>query len=184
MMTEKQKALSQQEYCFLDDELVAEQQQAKKLWREYNRLEDESDPKGIIPQLFGSVGENYIVEPPFRCSYGVNIHAGKQVFFNYGCVILDSCEVRLGDRVMMGPNVQLYTAAHPLEAEPRDRCLETALPITIGDHVWIGGGAIILPGVTIGRGAVIGAGSVVVKDIPANAVAVGNPARVVKFIDN
>ena len=184
MKTEKQKALSQEEYCFLDPELIAEQQRAKQLWRRYNKMEDEADPEKIIPELFGSVGERYIIEPPFRCSYGVNIHAGKRIFFNYGCVILDSCEVRLGDRVMMGPNVHLYTAAHPLPAKPRDICLETALPITIGNHVWIGGGAIILPGVTIGDGAVIGAGSVVTHNIPANAVAVGNPARVVKYIDN
>jgi len=184
MKTEKQKALSSEEYCFLDEELINEQQRAKRLWRRYNRVDDESDPESIIPELFGSVGEGYIVEPPFRCSYGVNIQVGRQVFFNYGCVILDSCSVTLGDRVMMGPGVQLYTAAHPLEAERRAACMETAQPITIGSYVWIGGGAIVLPGVTVGDGAVIGAGSVVTRDIPCNAVAAGNPAKIIKFVDN
>jgi maltose O-acetyltransferase len=122
------------------------------------------------------------LQPPFFCDYGSNIHLGKKVFFNFNCVVLDVCEVRIGDRTMFGPAVQVYAATHPLDAAERSSGRELGKPVVIGADVWVGGGAVICPGVTIGDRAVIGAGAVVTRDVPAGVFAAGNPCRVIKTI--
>jgi maltose O-acetyltransferase len=123
-----------------------------------------------------------VIEPPFQCEYGCNISLGEQVFFNFNCVVLDVAPVRIGARVLIGPGVQIYTATHPLSAEQRKAGLEAGRRIDIGDDVWIGGGAILCPGVRIGSGSVIGAGSVVTRDLPHGVLAAGNPCRVIREI--
>lgn len=152
--------LAGETYTFLDPDLIAERERAKKLLRLYNRTEDESDRHDLLRQLLGEVGRGSLIEPPFYCTYGRNTRLGDDVYLNFSCVILDNNEVRIGHRVMIGPAVQIYTAAHPVEAKTRVQGWEVAKPIAIEDNVWIGGGAVILPGVTIGRNAVVGAGSV------------------------
>jgi len=132
--------------------------------------------------LLGDIGQESIIEPPFYCSYGENIYIGDHVYLNVLCTILDCNEVHIGNHVMIGPLVQIYTAAHDLQAESRIQGWETAKPIVIEDNVWIGGGAILLPGVRIGRNAVVGAGAVVRQRVPANALVVGNPAAVIRKI--
>lgn len=185
-MTEREKMLAGQMYDPLDPQLLREREAARVLFKKINDLPEERKPERdkLFYQLFGSAGKGLWIEPPFYCDYGNNIHAGDNVFMNFDCVILDVCEVRLGDRVMFGPKVQLYTATHPLNAKARSSGEELGKPITIGNDVWLGGGAIVCPGVTIGDGAVIGAGAVVTKDIPANVFAGGNPAKVIAPIDN
>lgn len=184
MMTEKEKMLCGAPYLAFGEELTAERLHAKEVVFEFNNL-----PPGAIEKrhellrgLFGSVGERFYIEPPFRCDYGYNIHWGMGSYANYNLVILDCARVTIGDQVLMGPNVSLYTAGHPLDPVMRAQDIEFAKPITIGNRVWIGGGATINPGVTIGENTVIGAGSVVTRDIPANVVAVGNPCRVLRPI--
>ena len=133
----------------------------------------------LLQERLGAVGEGAIVRPPFYCDYGYNIHLGAKVFLNYNCTILDGGKVTVGDDTRIGPAVQIYTADHPRDPAVRRSGLESGLPVTIGSNVWIGGGAIILPGVTIGDDAIIGAGSVVTRDVPAGSTVVGNPARIV-----
>lgn len=181
--TEKEKMLAGEIYSCLDAELEVDRQQAKKLIWAYNHTKDESEREAILPQLFGGVGENLIIWPPYYCSYGRNTYFGDYVFINYNCTILDNIEVRIGNHVMFGPSVSIYTAAHALQAEDRIKGLEVAKPVTIEDNVWLGGGVIVLPGVQIGKNAVVGAGAVVSRDIPANMIAVGNPARVLREIE-
>lgn len=181
--TEKAKMLSGELYDADDAELTAERKAARELMRIYNSSTEDDDRELILRQLLGSAGEGVFIEPPFRCDYGRYIYLGRKVYMNFGCVILDGCEIHIGDNVMLGPYVQIYAACHPIKASERITGLELAKPVNIGDNVWIGGGAIILPGVTIGENTTIGAGSVVTRDIPANVVAVGNPARVLKEID-
>jgi maltose O-acetyltransferase len=183
MRTEKEKMLAGETYNCLDPDLETERQRAKELLRRYNLIEAVSERQIILQQLLGGIGQNSIIEPPFYCSYGQNIHIGAHVYLNVSCTILDCNEVRIGHHVMMGPAVQIYTAAHLLQAEARIQGLEVATPIVIEDNVWIGGGAILLPGVRIGRNAVVGAGAVVSRNVPANAVVVGNPARVIREIE-
>ncbi len=137
----------------------------------------------LLEQLLGSVGEGTELRPPLFVDYGSNITVGARCFANFGLVALDVARITIGDDVQFGPNVQLLTPTHPVEPEPRRQKWEAAQPITIGDNVWIGGGAIVLPGVTIGANSVVGAGAVVTRDLPANVVAVGNPARVVRELD-
>ena len=129
--------------------------------------------------MLGQIGQNSIIEPPFYCVYGQNIHIGDHVYLNFLCTILDCNEVHIGHHVMIGPTVQIYTSAHLLQAEARNQGWEVAKPVTIEDNVWVGGGAILLPGVRIGRNAVVGAGAVVSRSVPANTIMVGNPARVI-----
>ena len=181
--TEKEKMLAGECYNCLDPDLEAERQKTKELLRLYNLAEAVSERQTILQQLVGEIGQNSIIEPPFYCSYGYNIHIGNHVYMNYSCTILDNNEVHIGHHVMIGPAVQIYTAAHPLQAESRTQGMEVAQPIVIEDNVWLGGGAILLPGVRIGRNAVVGAGAVVSRSVPANMVAAGNPARVIREID-
>jgi maltose O-acetyltransferase len=170
-------------YNCLDPDLEAERRKVKDLIRLYNRIEAVFERRIILQQLVGRIGQNSIIEPPFYCVYGQNIHIGDHVFMNFLCTILDCNEVRIGNHVMIGPGVQIYTAAHALQAEARNQGWEVAKPIVIEDNVWIGGSAILLPGVRIGRNAVVGAGAVVTRDVPANMVVAGNPARVIREIE-
>jgi maltose O-acetyltransferase len=184
MRSEREKMLAGELYDPLDADLVAGRIRARNLCREMNALpeEDEVRRREIVKQLFGQGGESVWMQPPFYCDYGANIYLGERVFFNFNCIVLDVCEVRVGDFTLFGPAVQIYTATHPLNAELR-RKQEAGKPITIGSDVWIGGAAILCPGVTIGEKTVIGAGSVVTRDIPAGVFAAGNPCRVIREIE-
>jgi len=175
--------LAGETYNCLDPDLVAERQKTKELLRLYNLTEAARERRAILQELLGGIGQNSIIEPPFYCAYGQNIHIGDHVFLNVLCTILDCNEVHIGDHVMVGPGVQIYTAAHSLQAEARIQGWEVAKPIVIEDNVWLGGSAILLPGVRIGRNAVVGAGAVVSRSVPANAVVAGNPARVIREIE-
>ncbi len=135
-----------------------------------------------MKSLFGALGEGTFLEPPFYCDYGSNISLGAGVFFNFNCVILDVCRVEIGDNVLFGPAVQIYTATHPIDWRERRTGLELGAPIRIGSDIWVGGGAIFNPGVSIGDGSVIGSGSVVTRDIPAGVFAAGNPCRVIRAL--
>ena len=183
LRTEKEKMLAGENYNILDAELEAERQKAMELMRRYNQTEVETERQIILQQMLGGAGQNSIIWPPFYCSYGKNTFLGDHVFLSYMCTILDNNEVHIGHHVMIGPAVQIYTAAHPLQAEARNQGWEVAKPIVIEDNVWIGGSAILLPGVRIGRNAVVGAGAVVTRSVPANMVAAGNPARVIREIE-
>jgi maltose O-acetyltransferase len=163
-------------YDASDPELTANRARARELLARFNARPE----RDLLERLLGSVGAEVTIEPPFHCDYGFNIFVGDA---NANCVFLDCAPISIGDRVLFGPAVQLYPATHPVEAETRRRGLECALPITIGDDVWVGGAAIVVPGVTIGDHAVIGAGSVVVKDVTADVVAVGNPCRPVRELE-
>lgn len=184
--SQKEKMLAGELYTAFDDELSPMNSRAQDLVYRFNssKPSEAADRTNIIRELFGAVGENTIVKPPFFCDYGSHIFIGKQCFINYDCVILDCNFVRIGNNVMLAPKVQIYTATHPFDIELRRQEIEMAYPVTIEDDVWIGGGAIICPGVTIGKGSSIGAGSVVTKDIPAGVLAVGNPCRVIREISN
>ena len=182
-LTEKEKMLAGESYNCLDPDLEAERQKTKDLLRLYNLTEAVPERQTILQQLLGQIGQNSIIEPPFYCSYGQNIHIGDHVYLNVLCTVLDCNEVHIGHHVMIGPVVQIYTAAHLLQAEARIQGLEVAKPIVIEDNVWLGGGAILLPGVRIGRNAVVGAGAVVSQSVPTNTVVAGNPARVIREIE-
>lgn len=158
-----------------DDELAALRRRAQELMRRYNATID-GDDRGILSDLLGS-WNGAVIRPPFYVDYGLHIHFGPGCFLNYGCVFLDVAEIRLGARVQVGPMAQVLTADHPREAHRRAAGEESGRPVTIGDDVWIGGGALVLPGVTIGAGAIIGAGAVVTRDVPARTTVAGNPAR-------
>ena len=180
--TAKEKMLANEPYIATDPELVEMHIKAQHLLHDFNfSLPNEAEKRGkIIQALFGAVGENFIIQPPFRCDYGCHLYAKDNLYINYDCIILDCNKVYLGNNVLLAPKVQIYTAYHPLDPETRKSGLEMAASITVGDNVWIGGGAIVCPGITIGENTTIGAGSVVTKDIPANVVAVGNPCRVLR----
>lgn len=184
MSTEKEKMLAGAMYNAMNPQLVAERRRARDLYKALNNSHDEQrELQGrIIHELFGSVGEGVWIEPPFYCDYGTNIVLGNNVYFNFNCVILDPAAVTIGDNVMFGPAVQIYTATHPTSASERRMGRELAQPIEIGPDVWVGGGAIILPGVHVGSRSVIGAGSVVTQDIPEDVFAAGNPCRVIRNI--
>lgn len=184
MPSEREKMLAGELYDPHDPELVALRERARDLCQDLNatRERDVLLRRQILTDLLGSGGDSVWLQPPFFCDYGSNIHLGNNVYFNFNCVVLDVCPVTIGSFTMIGPAVQIYTATHPLQAMLR-RKQEFAKPITIGSDVWIGGGAIICPGVTIGDRAVIGAGSVVTKSLPAGVLAVGNPCRIVREID-
>lgn len=179
-MSERQKMISGLPYDPGDPELQADQIAARHWMARYNAAMGASpaERRDLLRQKMGEVGEGAIIRPPFHCDYGYNIRLGHGAFLNFNCIILDVCEVEIGDQTQIGPAVQILTADHPRDPAQRAEGVEFGKPVTIGRNVWIGGGAIILPGVTIGDDAVIGAGSVVTRDVPEGATAVGNPARV------
>ncbi|AMV24792.1 Maltose O-acetyltransferase [Gemmata sp. SH-PL17] len=183
MRTEREKMLAGELYDPLDAELARLRIRARDLIADLNatREADESVRRRVLRELLGSGGDTVWLQPPFYCDYGGNIHLGEKVYFNFNCVLLDVCEIRIGARTLIGPAVQIYAATHPLDAELR-KTREFGKPVTIGSDVWIGGGAIICPGATIGDRTVIGAGSVVTGHIPAGVIAVGNPCRVVREV--
>lgn len=182
MMTEKEKMLSGEWYDAMDTQLLSELTRAKRLCQQYNAIaiDHEAERMAVLRQLLGRVGEFALIQPNFFCDYGYNISLGERFFANHNCVILDCARVSFGDNVLLGPNCQFYTVNHPLAVHERQQWLERALPISVGNNVWIGGNSTVLPGVTIGDNSVVAAGSVVTKDVPANCVVAGNPARVVK----
>jgi maltose O-acetyltransferase len=181
MTTEREKMLAGELYDPLDPELVAARVRARDLCQTLNatREREEDTRRRLLVELFGAGGGDVWMQPPFFCDYGSNIFLGKRVFFNFNCIVLDVCEVRIGEFTLFGPAVQIYTATHPLEAELR-RSQEFGKPVAIGSDVWVGGAAVICPGVTIGSRSVIGAGSVVTRDIPDGVFAAGNPCRVIR----
>ncbi len=183
MPTEREKMLAGDPYDPLDPELAAARAHARALCQTLNatREAEAEERRGLLETLFGAGGDTVWLQPPFYCDYGSNIELGERVFFNFNCVVLDVCRVRIGDFTLFGPAVQIYTPLHPMDAEVRRR-EEFGKPVEIGADVWVGGGAIILPGVRIGSGAVIGAGSVVTRDIPDAVFAAGNPCRVIREI--
>lgn len=183
-MLEKEKMLAGKLYNANHEQLIEDRYKAKDICFEYNNLKpsDLVNRDKMIKKLFAKTGENIIVEQNFWCDYGYNIFTGENFYMNHNCIILDGAKVEFGDNVFIAPNCCFYTASHPIDYETRNSGLEYAKPIKVGNNVWIGGSAAVLPGVTIGDNTVIGAGSVVNKDIPPNSVAVGNPCKVIKKI--
>jgi len=171
-------------YDASDPQLEAERKTARLLFQELNRTDENQKElrEEILAKLIGNAGKGLLIEPPFYCDYGSNITLGEKVFFNFNCIVLDVAPVTIGDKVLFGPNVQIYTATHPTDWKTRAQWLEFGKPITIGSHCWIGGSAIICPGVTIGDRTIIGAGSVVTRDIPSDVFAAGNPCRVIRKV--
>ena len=169
-------------YDPLDPQLSEERTQARLLLKQLNdSREDETEERNrILKELIPNAGQGLWLQPPFYCDYGYNIIVGEKVFFNFNCVVLDVMPVTIGSRTLFGPNVQIYTATHPMDYKERASGVEYAKPITIGEDVWVGGSVVICPGVTIGDRCVIGAGSVVTKDIPAGVFAAGNPCKVIR----
>ncbi|WP_437631722.1 sugar O-acetyltransferase [Sorangium sp. So ce854] len=182
----RERMLAGDPYIADDPEIAERSAAALDLMAAYNATSVRQRPlrRRLLEQLLGSVGEGTEIRPPFYVDYGSQITIGARCFANFGLVALDVAPITLGDDVQIGPNVQLLTPTHPVEPEPRRQKWEAAKPIKIGNNVWLGGGAIVLPGVTIGDNTVVGAGSVVTRDLPANVVAVGNPARVIRSIDD
>jgi len=184
--TEKGKMLAGALYDATDPELTADRRNARRIVRAFNDsgADEGSLRKQLLTELFGAIGSQSAIEPPFHCDYGYNIFLGDGVFLNFNCVILDVTRVEIGSGAMLGPNVQIYTATHPMDYQERAAGQEFGKPVKIGADVWIGGSAVINSGVTIGDRSVIGSGSVVVKDIPAGVFAAGNPCRVIRYLEN
>ncbi|EGC40156.1 hypothetical protein DICPUDRAFT_52190 [Dictyostelium purpureum] len=181
--TEKEKMIAGQFYLASDAELVRERLEARQVIHKFNNSLDVEERKQLVKKLFGTTGENIYLEPTLRLDYGYNIHVGENFYANFGAVFLDVCPIRIGKNCMLASNVQLLTAAHPLD--PYERCdkgIEFGKPITLGDNCWLGGGVIIIPGVTLGNNVVVGAGAVVTKSFGDNVVLAGNPAKVIKTI--
>lgn len=185
MRTEKEIMLAGEMYDPADPVLLKEREEARQKVRLFNQTIETEEEKRItlLKDLLGSTGENIYMEPNIRFDYGSNTYVGENFFANFDCTILDVCEVRFGDNCMLAPGVQIYTATHPIHPTARNSGKEFAKPITIGNNVWIGGSAIINPGVTVGNNVVIASGAVVTKDVPDNVVVGGNPAKVIKQID-
>jgi maltose O-acetyltransferase len=185
MKSEKEKMLAGELYNASDSELTSERLKARVYCKTYNDSTEEQIllRKEILRKLIGGYRKGLMIEPPFHCDYGSNITVGEKVYFNFNCVVLDVNEVTIGDNVLFGPGVQIYTASHPMDYKARAEWKESGKPISIGSDTWVGGGTIICPGVTIGARSVIGAGSVVIKDIPADSFAAGNPCKVIKPLD-
>lgn len=180
--SQKQRMLDGDLYLADDPELQKENRRALELAEQYNQtsVNERHERERILKKLLGHAGEGLEIRAPFHCDYGAHIHIGARTFINFNFVALDVAKITIGEDCQIGPGVQLLTPTHPLEAEPRRKKYEAAKPITIGNNVWLGGGVIVCPGVTIGDNTVVGAGAVVVDDLPANVLAVGNPARVVR----
>lgn len=183
-MTEKEKMLSEQLYTAEDAQLQKESKNAKRVTRIFNNTTEEEGLYRIqlLKELFKKTGERLWIEPPFHCDYGCHISVGENFYANYDCIIIDVCDVEIGDNVFFAPRVGVYTAGHPIDAEIRNTGLEYGKKIKIGNSVWIGGNTVINPGVTIGDNVVIGSGSVVTKDIPSGVVAAGVPCKVIREI--
>lgn len=182
MATERDKMLAGEPYDASDPDLVLGRRRARELLRALNTSRDDErdERRRILGELLGAVGEGAWIEPPFACDYGRNIAIGDRVYFNFNCVVLDPAPVTIGSDVLFGPGVQVYTATHPMGHLDRRSGLESARPIAVGSDVWIGGGAILCPGVRVGSRSVIGAGSVVTRDVPEGVFAAGNPCRVIR----
>ena len=178
----RERMLAGDQHIADDPELRSEYVRATNLVANYNSTaEEQSDERErILHTLLGSFGEGTVIRPPFRCDYGYQIHIGERTFVNWGLTAIDVGRITIGDDVQIGPNVQLLTATHPLDPEPRRAKWEGGEPISIGDNVWLGGGVVVCPGVSIGENTVVGAGAVVAKDLPAGVLAVGNPARIIR----
>lgn len=185
MKTEKQKMLDGELYKAWDPELTRDRTHARRLTRMYNQTTEADEEKRvqILKELFGSTGENLSMEPNVRVDYGYNVHVGDHFYANFDCTILDVCEVRIGHHCLFGPGVHVYTATHPVDPYERSQGSEYGKPVTIGNHVWVGGRSVINPGVTIGNNVVIASGSVVTKDVPDNVIVGGNPAKVIRKIE-
>ena len=181
---QKAKMLAGELYLATDPELVAADLRAQELLYRFNATRPGADAerRALLVELFDTFATGAVLRPSFRCDYGSNISIGEDTFINYDCVFLDCNRITLGREVQIAPRVQIYTATHPLDAATRRSKLEFALPVVIGDGAWIGGGAIVCPGVTIGKNTVVGAGSVVTRDLPAGVLAVGNPCRVLRTL--
>ena len=182
--TMRERMLAGELYLADDPVLVEEQARAARLLDRFNQtgVDDAAERHGLLLELLGQFGEGSEIKPPLRCDYGFRIRVGARTFVNYGLVALDVASIAIGDDVQIGPNVQLLTPTHPIDPDTRRAKWEAAEPIAIGGNAWLGGGVIVLPGVTIGENTVVGAGSIVTKDLPANVVAAGNPARVVRSL--
>lgn len=183
-MTQKEMMLSGLLYDSRDAQLQQDAARSRQLTRLFNNsTEEQKDYRvQLLKQLFGSTGEHIYIEPPFRCDYGCNTYIGEGFYANFDCIILDVAEVHIGSHCLFGPRVCIFTPGHPIDADIRNACVEFGKPIHIGDNVWIGGNAVINPGVTIGNNVIIGSGSVVTKDIPDNVIAAGNPCRIIRSI--
>lgn len=178
----RERMLAGDLYIADDPQIAADLQRAAVLMYRFN-MGDSSHPearRAILAELLGTLGAGAEIRPPLWCDYGYHIHIGARTFINYGAVLLDVAPITIGEDVQIGPNIQILTPTHPLEPEPRRAKWEAARPITIADNVWLGGGVILCPGVTVGENTVVGAGAVVTRDLPANVLAVGNPARVIR----
>jgi maltose O-acetyltransferase len=182
--TMRERMLAGELYLADDPVLAEEQAQAARLLNRFNQtgVDDGAERHGLLLELLGQLGEGSEIKPPLRCDYGYRIRVGARTFVNYGLVALDVASIAIGDDVQIGPNVQLLTPTHPIDPDTRRAKWEAAEPIAIEGNVWLGGGVIVLPGVTIGENTVVGAGSIVTKDLPPNVVASGNPARVVRSL--
>ena len=184
--TELEKMVSGELAWNSDAEIAAAKSRARDICNRFNRT-DEGHPEerlAILKELFGDCEDDIFIKPPFYCDYGFNLHVGKNFFANYACVLLDSAPITIGDNCLIGPECGFYTVNHPMDAKTRVANYIYAKPITIGNNVWFGGHCVVLSGVTIGDNVVVGAGSVVTSDIPDNAVVAGNPARIIRYIDN
>lgn len=186
MRSQKERMLSGDLYIADDPELAKDFHKAKRLLREYNQTTEyqEADRQTILKDLFKQSGKKIHIEPPFHTDYGCNTVIGENFYSNYDCIILDIANVKIGDNVMFGPRVGLYTAGHPIDAVIRNEHYEYGKPITIGNNVWVGGNVVFNPGVTVGDNVVIGSGSIVTKDIPSSVIAVGNPCKVLREIND
>jgi maltose O-acetyltransferase len=182
--SQRERMLSGEPYIADDPELQRLSVRAARLLERFNRtsFEETADARSILLELLGSIGDGVTIRPPFYCDYGTQIRIGARSFVNFNLIALDVASITIGEDVQIGPSVQLLTPTHPTDPELRRAKVEAGQPIVLGDNVWLGGGAIVCPGVTIGENSVVGAGAVVVRDLPANVVAVGNPARVVRTI--
>lgn len=176
--------LAGEPYIADDPELQDLARRAMRLTEQYNQssVDAGEERRRILTELLGSIGEGTVIRPPFHCDYGSNLRLGARCFLNFGCVALDVTPITLGDDVLLGPTVQLLAATHPTDADARRAKVEAGRPIVVASNVWLGGGVIVCPGVTIGENTVVGAGAVVTRDLPPNVVAVGNPARIVRSL--